>query len=423
MRNYSGVDTSAPVDGHAGATESSASTTHVAPSVTAAYANEMRVVGIADSSSGLCSTMSGWNLTSVASSGASKTGESHFYATTTLPAGPTGTVTATCGSDIGATHQLTLKPATGKTCNVTVQLSKPIRYRSSDSNAATSATSLTLNKPAGVVDGDVMVASISFILSGMTFPTIPAGWTQERLATNGGSGVGVFVKVASGEPASYTWGTSGASNMAGAISSYIGVDNTTPVDAENGGLVANFTSVTTVTPATMLVVSSFAGNISTTITFTPPAGMTERVDRANAAATFVTVEQADALWAPAAASGTRTAVPSNGTQPTAAETVALRPANALIGSATVNIVSPATASLVSTSFATSAVTFATGDFLQLDVYAPNDPVNCVATLSYDATATPSKLTVATIVPEGIVGLLLLAPALPFGARWWKRRRP
>jgi len=35
---------------------------------------------------------------------------------------------------------------------------------------------------------------------------------------------------------------------------------------------------------------------------------------------------------------------------------------------------------------------------------------------------PSKLTVATIVPEGIAGLLLLAPALPFGARWWKRRR-
>jgi hypothetical protein len=49
-------------------------------------------------------------------------------------------------------------------------------------------------------------------------------------------------------------------------------------------------------------------------------------------------------------------------------------------------------------------------------------VNCGVKVSYDSTATPSKLTVATIVPEGVAGLLLLAPALPIGARWWKRRR-
>jgi hypothetical protein len=38
-------------------------------------------------------------------------------------------------------------------------------------------------------------------------------------------------------------------------------------------------------------------------------------------------------------------------------------------------------------------------------------------------ANPSKITTATIVPEGVAGLLLLAPMLPFAARWWKRRRP
>jgi hypothetical protein len=54
---------------------------------------------------------------------------------------------------------------------------------------------------------------------------------------------------------------------------------------------------------------------------------------------------------------------------------------------------------------------------------PNDAANCGVRLSYDEASKPSKLTVATIVPEGVLGLLLLAPALPFVARWWKRRRP
>src|SRR4029077_13651563 len=159
MRNYSGVDTSTPVDGHAGATESSASPTHVAPSVTAAYANELRVVGIADSSNGLCSTMSVWKMTSVASSGSSKTGESHFYATTTLPAGPTGTVTATCGSDIGATHQLTLRPATppAGTVTATVKKTTPIKLRSATRRTLVNGTSLVMDTPAGVQQNDLMI--------------------------------------------------------------------------------------------------------------------------------------------------------------------------------------------------------------------------------------------------------------------------
>jgi len=44
-------------------------------------------------------------------------------------------------------------------------------------------------------------------------------------------------------------------------------------------------------------------------------------------------------------------------------------------------------------------------------------------VTYDGETEGSNVNVATIVPEGVLGLLLLAPALPFGARWWKRRRP
>jgi hypothetical protein len=427
--DYLGVDTTTPIDVAAGQATPS-SNDHAAPSVTPTNANGTLVTF---HSAAMCSFFNPppgmtERKESTFCTQANSTNDALEASDLSLDAvGPTGTQTASLSSGngpaVGATMSVVLKASTAaRTCNVSVQLSKPIRYRSSDSNVATNATSIAVNKPAGVVNGDVMVASISFVLSGMTF-TPPAGWTQVRVATNGGSGVAVFVKAASGEPASYTWGTSGASNLAAGISAYIGVDNVTPVDADNGGTLGNFTSVTTVTPATMLVVSSFKANGAVAITWTPPAGMTERVDRVNAAATFTSVEQADALWAPAAASGNRIAVPSDSTQPVAAATVALRPAAALIGSATVAVTSPAAVTLFTSSFATSAVTFATGDFLQLDVYAPNDSINCGSSLSYDATGTPSKLTLATNVPEGVAGLLLLAPALPIGLRWWKRRRP
>ena len=78
---------------------------------------------------------------------------------------------------------------------------------------------------------------------------------------------------------------------------------------------------------------------------------------------------------------------------------------------------------MSTPISTSQWTFQSGDRIAVDVVAPNDSANCGVRLSYDSTSTPSKITVATIVPEAIAGLLVLAPALPFAARWWKRRRP
>jgi hypothetical protein len=105
-----------------------------------------------------------------------------------------------------------------------------------------------------------------------------------------------------------------------------------------------------------------------------------------------------------------------GWRPIASNTVTLGSATTVLGS----IASP---TLRSVSISTSAATFATGDRLVFELSVPNDVANCGVRLSYDEATVPSKLTVATIVPEGVAGLLLLAPALPFGARWWKRRRP
>jgi hypothetical protein len=88
---------------------------------------------------------------------------------------------------------------------------------------------------------------------------------------------------------------------------------------------------------------------------------------------------------------------------------------------------PANTNTVTTfnwSWATSAATFADGDRLYFMLHWTGTGSNCNSSgTQYTTLAQPAYFTTATIVPETIVGLLLLAPALPFAARWWKRRRP
>ena len=87
----------------------------------------------------------------------------------------------------------------------------------------------------------------------------------------------------------------------------------------------------------------------------------------------------------------------------------------------VTIPASTTVSIFTWTMNTNAVTFATGDRLVLDIHWPAS--NCAsATLSYDSTATPSRVTVATIVPEALGGLLLAAPGVPLLIAWRRRRR-
>jgi 1,2-diacylglycerol 3-beta-glucosyltransferase len=431
MRNFAGVDTSAPVDGHAGATESSASTTHVAPSVNAAYANEMRVVGVADSSDGLCNTISGWNMSSLAGgggSGASQAGISMYFATTYLPAGPTGTLTATCGNDIAATHQLTLKPTPSPSCTVTTTLKKttPIKLRAYTTTSMNSGTSLVMNTPTGTQQNDLMFVALGYNTAGGTI-TIPSGWTQTMSSGAFGTSLIGYRRIAgASEPPSYTWTFSSATSVVAWEGSYIGVDPTTPYDTANGagqnGTTHSTASVTTTAPNDLLIAGFSIAGLAT---FTTPAGMTAEGSVTVSPTNPASLAIFDAIQSAAGASGTRTSTSSVSGQSSnimwAFKAVASN--TVTLGSATTTLGALATPALQSVSIATSAATFATGDRLVLEVSVPNDAANCGVRLSYDETATPSKLTVATIVPEGVLGLLLLAPALPFAARWWKRRRP
>jgi hypothetical protein len=139
--------------------------------------------------------------------------------------------------------------------------------------------------------------------------------------------------------------------------------------------------------------------------------------------TVVAIEQNDLLQlATTTTSKAATAVSTSGNGVN--EILALKgKAATTVGSTTRAVTGPTTSgtTLYTDSFTTSAETFNLGDRLSLDITAPNDSTNCSATLWYDASTTASKLTVATLVPEGVAGLMLLAPALPLALRWWRRR--
>jgi hypothetical protein len=90
----------------------------------------------------------------------------------------------------------------------------------------------SMNKPAGVVSGDVMVATmrVSAFLS-FSF-SAPSGWTE--VASISDSNAKLYYKVAGGsEPASYSFGSMvglGAT-MVGTIVAFSGVDNAAPIGA------------------------------------------------------------------------------------------------------------------------------------------------------------------------------------------------
>jgi hypothetical protein len=76
---------------------------------------------------------------------------------------------------------------------------------------------------------------------------------------------------------------------------------------------------------------------------------------------------------------------------------------------------------------TAGVTFQAGDRLEVDATVPS-AAGCNARIHFDGASQQSKLVTATIVPEGLLGLLLLAPVLPIAIRrrWvrvpWLERR-
>ena len=436
---YSGVDNAAPIDQQAEQTTPSG-TSHTALSVTTGAANTMLVTlhGVAATSGGI----SGWTppggMTERVDSGSntgSNASNALFEMNDLLVAASgtaTGAETATSlASAVGATKTITLKPpATARTCTVTAAVKKqsPIWLRSTATATVENGNSISVNKPAGAQENDVLVMVVGFNLSGTFTP--PSNFTEIDWTSFIWAGSHV---VGASDAGPYTFSVVTAKGMVAWIGAYAGVDTANPVDPTHPHTSTSGTSHSTNTSTPMstanayeLVIAAF--QVQVDATWTPPADMLELADFKNATGTIVTVGINHALQSQAGLPIVETATSSvsgSGTNlifalnPLSSNTTSL-------GSTTVSVSSPSGPTLVSTgAFALASTNFAAGDHLILDISVPDDPNNCPAVrVSYDSTGQPSKLTIAaTIVPEGVLGLLLLAPVLPLAARWWKRRRP
>ena len=261
--------------------------------------------------------------------------------------------------------------------------------------------------------------------SGGTF-TEPSGFTFFSWT----SGISTaWHVVGASDPGPWTWSITSAQALVGWLGAYVGVDTASPADPTDPNTTTSGTahSTNSFTPMSTaggyeMVIATF--RVSADATWTPPSDMLEVADFKNAAGTM-SLEVDHAIQSAAGPSGVKTAT-SSASGSGSNVIFALNPIAAnttTVGTTTVSVNGPGGPTLVSTgAFATSAVTFTDLDRLIVDVVVPNNG-NCGVRISFDSTGQPSKLTVATIVPEGVAGLLLLAPALPFGARWWKRRRP
>lgn len=216
----------------------------------------------------------------------------------------------------------------------------------------TASPGLTINRPAGTVFNDFMVASIavrpcSNTSGGACTVTVtpPAGWTLLNSfdqTTGGGTGgfgnlLYVYHRVATGaEPANYIWTIGGAPPHAGAvgsIASFSGVDPGSPVVAAAGQLTPNgyahdAPGIDTGIVTDTMLVSAHAANSAAT--WTPPTGMTEVTDVPSLPvpdALGISLEVNYEFWLPAGLTGTRTATHSNppASDTGAAHLLALRP--------------------------------------------------------------------------------------------------
>ena len=159
-----------------------------------------------------------------------------------------------------------------------------VRYRASANNTAGAGTSITITKPTGTIDNDVMFAWI--VINTIDAITAPAGWTLIRSTTfdTNQRRASLYWKLAASEGANYQWTTVGAQNWAGGITTLYNVNTTSPFDVENAIATAASPHATpSVTPAvaanaailTFFGLYDSAGGANT---WTPPTGMTEAWD-------------------------------------------------------------------------------------------------------------------------------------------------
>lgn len=145
-------------------------------------------------------------------------------------------------------------------------------------------SSVTINKPSGVVDGDLLLC----LVGGNRPGGVPSGWTELYEGSQGSTGDAVYLyyKIASGEGSDYTFPlSSSAWSKACSIIAYRGVDPEGPI-ADSGGSNQSGSYTTAATPTvstdgSQWLVHAATGyfyNSTTVRTWTSSGGSTERAD-------------------------------------------------------------------------------------------------------------------------------------------------
>jgi hypothetical protein len=215
-----------------------------------------------------------------------------------------------------------------------------ITFQSKSENGNSNAAFLEINKPAGIVAGDFLIAQITVRGGTGTTITPPSGWTLVRRDDNGTTlAQAIYYKIVvtpGSEPMKYRWDFGPGANVqraSGGIIRYSGVDTANPIDNSSGntgnGTSLTALSVTTTTPNDMLV--GFFGLARSGGTLTEPTGMTFRYEVVSGGGGATTGQArslaADEVQANPGPSGNRTAMASsNASGPWVAQLVALRPA-------------------------------------------------------------------------------------------------
>lgn len=179
---------------------------------------------------------------------------------------------------------------------------------------------LAFNKPTGLVSTDVWLIGVSSD-GELASATGPSGFTRIFNATaNTGTGnpqsIQVWRRVCDGSEGATATVTLTSAEGAGGSVAYSGVDNTTPEDTvgtDGGGTGGNCTA-NAINPSTSNTKVLFFGGINENTgaarTYTPPASMSELVDKSSS--TWSSIEIADMDWA-SGSTGAKTAVCSSTT--------------------------------------------------------------------------------------------------------------
>ena len=201
-----------------------------------------------------------------------------------------------------------------------MQASAVIGQRGTATTATTTNTNLTINRPTGVVAGDVMIVNIAKVGNNTTAPSL-AGWTLIDGRSLGGMthryGAVLYKVAGASEPASYTFALGPGTNGAvGSIVAFSGVDTSgaTPFDVTPRTIsvsagrttAVSATSITTASANAAVIMFGMTANSNPTWsgwTTTSPGALTELYDNQVGGANQASVGAAWAIKATTGATG------------------------------------------------------------------------------------------------------------------------